>query len=185
MVQILDLVGKGKVIGAELQTKLFDQVTRQLRLSCSVEVAPDPNNRVELSTKKFDGMKLPVPKLTFTPSDYSLRGLMHATKTLRDMFKRIGTQDKDIIDPNDSDPKAFDGAGHVMGTCRMGKDPKASVVNAQCRAHDHRNLFIVGASVFPTVGSPNPTLTLAALALRAAEEIGRQLGHKKPRQKKS
>jgi choline dehydrogenase-like flavoprotein len=185
MVQILDLVGKGKVIGAELQTKLFDQVTRQVRLSCSVEVAPDPNNRVELSTKKFDGMKLPVPKLTFTPSDYSLRGLMHATKTLRDMFKRIGTQDKDIIDPNDSDPKAFDGAGHVMGTCRMGKDRKASVVNAQCRAHDHGNLFIVGASVFPTVGSPNPTLTLAALALRAAEEIGKQLGHKKPRQKKS
>jgi choline dehydrogenase-like flavoprotein len=185
MAQILDLVGKGKVIGAELQTKLFDQVTRQVRLSCSVEVAPDPNNRVELSTKKVDGMKLPVPKLTFTPSDYSLRGLAHATKTLRDMFKRIGTQDKDIIDPNDSDPKAFDGAGHVMGTCRMGKDPKASVVNAQCRAHDHRNLFIVGASVFPTVGSPNPTLTLAALALRAAEEIGKQLGHKKPRQKKS
>jgi choline dehydrogenase-like flavoprotein len=185
MAQILDLVGTGKVIGAELQTKLFDQVTRQVRLSCSVEVAPDPNNRVELSTKKVDGMKLPVPKLTFTPSDYSLRGLAHATKTLRDMFKRIGTQDKDIIDPNDSDPKAFDGAGHVMGTCRMGKDPKASVVNAQCRAHDHRNLFIVGASVFPTVGSPNPTLTLAALALRAAEEIGKQLGHKKPRQKKS
>jgi choline dehydrogenase-like flavoprotein len=184
MAQIIDLVGKGKVIGAELQTKLFDHVTRQVRLSCSVEVSPDPNNRVELSDK-IDGSGIHKPKLTFAPSDYSLRGLAHATKTLRDMFKRIGTQDKDIIDPNDSDPKAFDGAGHVMGTCRMGKDPKASVVNAQCRAHDHRNLFIVGASVFPTVGSPNPTLTLAALALRVAEEIGKQLGHKKPRQKKS
>jgi choline dehydrogenase-like flavoprotein len=130
-------------------------------------------------------MKLPVPKLTFTPPPYSLQGLYHATKTLRDMFKRIGTKDKDIIDPNEGDKNAFDGAGHVMGTCRMGKNPKTSVVDAQCRAHDHRNLFIVGASVFPTVGSPNPTLTLAALALRAAEDIGKQLGHKKPRQSKS
>jgi choline dehydrogenase-like flavoprotein len=185
MAQILDLVGNGRLIGTELQEKLFDQVTRQVRLSCSVEVAPDPKNRVELSTTKVDGMKLPVPKLTFTPPPYSLQGLYHATKTLRDMFKRIGTKDKDIIDPNDADKNAFDGAGHVMGTCRMGKDPKTSVVDAQCRAHEHRNLFIVGASVFPTVGSPNPTLTLAALALRAAEDIGKQLGHKKPRQSKS
>ena len=187
MAQILDLVGNGRVIGAELQEKLFEHVTRQLRLSCSVEVAPDPNNRVELSANT-DGLGLPKPKLTFTPPPYSLQGLYHATKTLRDMFKRIGTKEKDIIDPNDSDKSgknAFDGAGHVMGTCRMGKDPKASVVDANCRAHDHRNLFIVGASVFPTVGSPNPTLTLAALALRAAEDIGKQLGHKRPRKKKS
>ena len=62
-----------------------------------------------------------------------------------------------------------------MGTCRMGTDPKSSVVNAQCRAHDHPNLFVLGSSVFPTVGSPNPTLTLAALALRAAQDIEKQL----------
>jgi glucose dehydrogenase len=107
---------------------------------------------------------------------------MHATKTLRDIFRHIGATN--IIDPNDADPKAFDGAGHIMGTCRMGKDPSQSVVDSRCRSHDHRNLFIVGASVFPTVGSPNPTLTLAALALRAAEDIGKQLGIKKQRHTK-
>jgi glucose dehydrogenase len=50
------------------------------------------------------------------------------------------------------------------------------VVDAESRTHDHKNLFIVGSSVFPTVGSPNPTLTLAALALRAARDIAKQLG---------
>ena len=52
------------------------------------------------------------------------------------------------------------------------------VVDAQCRAHEHPNLFVVGSSVFPTVGSPNPTLTIAALALRAAQDIADQLGFK-------
>jgi glucose dehydrogenase len=77
---------------------------------------------------------------------------------------------------------AYDGAGHIMGTCRMGNDPASSVVDAQCRAHDHCNLFIVGSSVFPTVGSPNPTLTIAALALRAARDIAKQLGLKMEQQ---
>ncbi len=179
--QIIQLVTEKKLIGIDLQAELFESVTRQVRLSCSVEVAPDRNNKVELSNNT-DGLKIPKPKLTFSPSDYSLRGLAHATKTLRDIFGRIGATS--IIDPNDADPKAFDGAGHIMGTCRMGKDPSQSVVDSHCRSHDHRNLFIVGSSVFPTVGSPNPTLTLAALALRAAEDIGKQLGIKKQRQTK-
>jgi choline dehydrogenase-like flavoprotein len=63
-----------------------------------------------------------------------------------------------------------------MGTCRMGADPGLSVVDSECRTHDHKNLFIVGSSVFPTVGSPNPTLTLAALALRTATTVAAQLG---------
>jgi glucose dehydrogenase len=90
------------------------------------------------------------------------------------MFGLIGATELDL----GTDPTAYDGAGHIMGTCRMGNDRKLSVVNAQCRAHDHQNLFIVGASVFPTVGSPNPTLSLAALALRTAEHIAIQLGVK-------
>jgi glucose dehydrogenase len=179
--QIIQLVTEKKLIGVELQAELFASVTRQVRLSCSVEVAPDRNNKVELSNNT-DGLKIPKPKLTFSPPDYSLRGLAHATKTLRDIFRRIRATS--IIDPNDADPKAFDGAGHIMGTCRMGKDPSQSVVDSHCRSHDHGNLFIVGSSVFPTVGSPNPTLTLAALALRAAEDIGKQLGSKKQRQTK-
>jgi len=171
--EIIECVTNKRLIGAELQSAVFERVARQARLSCSVEVAPDPNNRVELSNLK-DVLGLPRPKVTFTPPDYTLKGLAQATDTMRDMFRLMGATDLDL----GSDPLAYDGAGHIMGTCRMGNDPTTSVVDAQCRTHDHKNLFIAGASVFPTVGSPNPTLSLAALALRAAQDIATQLGVK-------
>ena len=56
----------------------------------------------------------------------------------------------------------------------MGSDPATSVVDAFCRSHDHRNLFVVDASVLPTSAAANPSLTIAALALRAARHITEQ-----------
>jgi choline dehydrogenase-like flavoprotein len=60
---------------------------------------------------------------------------------------------------------------HACGTCRMGDDPKASVINADGRAHHLANLYIVDASFFPSSGGTNPGLTIAANALRVAERI--------------
>jgi choline dehydrogenase-like flavoprotein len=58
-----------------------------------------------------------------------------------------------------------------MGTCRMGDDPKESVVDKFQRSHDHKNLYLVGSSTFPTGATANPTLTIAALSLRTAKHI--------------
>jgi choline dehydrogenase-like flavoprotein len=71
--------------------------------------------------------------------------------------------------------RAFDRRtpSHQCGTARMGHDPTASVVNADCRSHDLSNLYIVDASVLPTSAAVNPALTIAALALRAADHIRR------------
>jgi choline dehydrogenase-like flavoprotein len=69
----------------------------------------------------------------------------------------------------------FFGAGHIMGTHRMGDDPATSVVNRDGRAHDHPNLFLLGSGVFPTVGTANPTLTIAALSLWTAQTIEGEL----------
>lgn len=60
---------------------------------------------------------------------------------------------------------------HQCGTARMGADPQASVVDTFCRSHDHKNLFVVDASVLPTSAAVNPALTIAALALRAGRHI--------------
>ena len=60
---------------------------------------------------------------------------------------------------------------HQCGTARMGADPRTSVVDPWCRAHDHANLFITDASVLPTSAAVNPALTIAALALRTARHI--------------
>jgi choline dehydrogenase-like flavoprotein len=53
----------------------------------------------------------------------------------------------------------------------MGKDARKSVVDENCRSHDHSNLYMMGASVFPTMGTANPTLTVAALSLRLAHHL--------------
>jgi len=64
---------------------------------------------------------------------------------------------------------------HQCGTARMGMDPAASVVNADLKAHDLDNLYIVDASVLPTSAAVNPSLTVAALALRAGDHIARTM----------
>lgn len=67
-------------------------------------------------------------------------------------------------------------ATHVFGTCRMGVDARDSVVDGQCRSHRWRNLFVVDASVFPSTGGGEaPTLTIVALAIRAADHLRRLL----------
>src|SRR6185436_9542136 len=74
-------------------------------------------------------------------------------------------------------PEGFQyfGSGHLVGTTVMGSSAADSVVDADHRTWDHRNLFLLGSGVFPTVATANPTLTLAALALKAAAAIGKEL----------
>ena len=72
-----------------------------------------------------------------------------------------------------ADPEGFRvGYGnHHMGTTRMSADPRQGVVDADCRVHGLRNLYVAGSSVFPTSGAANPTLTLVALAWRLAHHL--------------
>jgi choline dehydrogenase-like flavoprotein len=64
---------------------------------------------------------------------------------------------------------------HELGGCRMGADPRTSVVDADCRTHDVRNLYVVDGSIFPSASEKNPTHTIMALAVRAAGHIAEQL----------
>jgi choline dehydrogenase-like flavoprotein len=64
-----------------------------------------------------------------------------------------------------------DRTAHLLGTCRMGSDPKDSVVNADCRSHDIPNLFICDGLVFTTSTAVNPSLTIEAIAARTADRI--------------
>jgi choline dehydrogenase-like flavoprotein len=65
--------------------------------------------------------------------------------------------------------------GHACGTCRFGAEPASSVLDSSNRAHDVDNLYVVDASFFPSSGGTNPSLTIAANALRVAEIIHRRL----------
>jgi choline dehydrogenase-like flavoprotein len=64
---------------------------------------------------------------------------------------------------------------HELGGCRMGANPKTSVLNAYNQSHDIKNLFVVDGSAFVSGGSQNPTLTISALAIRSAEYMAEQM----------
>jgi glucose dehydrogenase len=174
------------LLGVALIDKLNDLITRQFRIGFLVEQTPDPENRVTLSSEYNDALGLPRPEIAYNISDYTRAGIVAAYKTKNLIFEKLGAKDFTVRAPND--PAGFDeeidgknveltytGAGHIMGTCRMGDDPRTSVVDSFQRSHDHHNLYLVGSSTFPTGATANPTLTIAALALRTADQIAGEI----------
>jgi choline dehydrogenase-like flavoprotein len=175
------LADNSALLGASLRDTLGNLISRQFRIAFAVEQSPDPKNQVTLSSAK-DALGLPRPKIIYNLSDYTKQGIAAAFRLKKLIFAKLGAQD--FTQTADDDPAGFDqqiegktvrltygGAGHVMGTYRMGDDPKTSVVDSFQRSHDHRNLYLVGSGTFPTVGTANPTITLSALALRTADHI--------------
>lgn len=150
--------------GEALVTELNGQVARQFRFANLIEQLPDPANRIVPAFDQLDALGLPRPRLTYHLGDYVERGMAEARRVSEQIFQAMGAT---AIQHS----AEHEGAGHVMGTYRMGNDAKTAVVDAEQRSHDHPNLFMVGSGVFPTVGTANPTLTIAALALRTAETI--------------
>ena len=107
---------------------------------------------------------MPLPRLAYRLDAHVQAGLTAARAAHAEIFGKLGAAEIQHRD-------AAEGAGHIMGTARMGNDPKSSVVDRDLRSHDHRNLFILGSAVFPTGATANPTLTIAALALRSAGSV--------------
>ena len=177
------LTDNSTLFGAQLRDTLGNLISRQFRIAFAVEQSPDANNRVTLSSAT-DALGLPRPKIEYNISDYTKQGIAAAFRLKNVIFKKLGAED--FTQTGEKDPAGFDqvidgktvrltygGAGHVMGTYRMGdpKLPKKSVVDSFQRSHDHANLYLVGSGTFPTVGTANPTITLSALALRTADSI--------------
>ncbi len=151
-------------IGEELRNELNNRVSRQFRFASLIEQLPDPNNRIEPAFDQLDAIGIPRPRIHYSLGDYVTTAMGEARRVAEDVFNAMN-----CTDINHSEEHF--GAGHVMGTYRMGTDPTNSVVDAYQRTHDHPNLFLVGSGTFPTVGTANPTLTLVALALRTADYI--------------
>jgi choline dehydrogenase-like flavoprotein len=156
------LIAEGRR-GRELQIALADAGLRQVRLAALLEQLPDPDNRITLAEER-DALGLPRPKLTYAIDDYVLTARAEAQRLADLVFDALDATRRIHVD-------SLFGAGHIMGTYRMGTDPATSVVDPFGRTHDHPNLFLLGSGVFPTGATANPTLTLAALALRTAAEM--------------
>lgn len=164
----INLVREEGLLGPDLRTQVKDVTQRQVRLAALLEQLPDPENRVTLSEDRTDALGLPHPRINYRVDDYTLRGREEAIRMADQVFDAIGATQREHVD-------VLFGAGHIIGTYRMGTDPNTSVVNAQGRTHDHPNLYLVGSGVFPTSGTANPTMTLAALAMWTGETIRGEL----------
>ncbi|NUR08447.1 MAG: GMC family oxidoreductase [Nocardioidaceae bacterium] len=154
--------------GRPLADRWRDHLSREVRFASLTEQLPDPANRVEPAFDQTDAIGIPRPRISFRVDDYVRDGMADAKVVHERLFEALGAAER-----NHSDI-AF-GAGHLMGTTRMGTDPATSVLDAEGRAHDVPNLWMVGSGVFPTCGTANPTLTLAALSLRTADALRRTL----------
>ena len=160
---VRDLIARG-LRGAELDRALADRSSRQINIVPMVEQLPLAENRILPDDDRRDAIGIPRPRITFRYDDYSKRALAHGRRIFREIAAALKATEIHEA------PEILS-SGHVMGTYRMGIDPRQSVVNPDHRAHDHPNLFLLGSGVFPTSAASNPTLTIAALALRAVGAI--------------
>lgn len=147
---------------------------RFYHLATRQEQAPNPDSRVTLSKEK-DALGMPRTKLDWRVTDLDKRSIRTFYEVLGREMGRTGmgrVQIREWLLGDDKTwPSFISGGWHHMGTTRMNSDPKQGVVDANSRVHGFSNLFIGGASVYPTAGSANPTLTLVALSLRLADHL--------------
>ena len=126
------------------------------------EDVPDVRNAVEIATE--DPSR---PAVTYAAhSDYMRAGLDAVTRLTEELVDGLPVESFRVLPPED-----LGGRWHIQGTTRMGTDPADSVVDADLRHHRVRNLVVLGAGVFPNCPAGNPTLTLSALAVRAADRL--------------
>ena len=124
------------------------------------ETEPQETNRVDLA-EDVDQHGLRIPRATFAYSDNDRRLIEHSKRKMGEMLEAAGGRDL----------WTSDDTSHLLGGCRMGDDPKNSVVDADGRCWDVPNLWVCDGSLFPTSGGVNPSLTIQALACRIGDRI--------------
>jgi len=127
------------------------------------EDLPDPNNRVNVTD---EGQII----LDYTPNN------LEAHERLLDKLKAMleSCEKHFHIIPNKiyfSKKIPLAAVAHQVGTCRFGTDPKTSVLDTNCKAHDLENLYLVDGSFFPSISGVNPALTIIANSLRVSEVL--------------
>ncbi len=135
------------------------------------ESLPSPHSFIDLDPEKRDADGLPMARIHSHLDEREIRRLDFMAGRVRAILEASGVKERV------EEYGAYDAfsSTHVFGTCRMGRDTENSVVDRDCRSHRWRNLFIMDASVFPSSGGgESPSLTIEALAIRAAERLVEQ-----------
>ena len=131
------------------------------------EMLPNKQSFVDLDYDKLDQHGLPMARRHVAWGENDQKIFREMQRWSREILESAGAE----VHDESSEPAT----NHELGGCRMGADPRTSVVNADCRTHDVPNLYVVDCSVFPSASEKNPTHTIMALAARAAGHIADRL----------
>jgi choline dehydrogenase-like flavoprotein len=167
---------RGPVLSASLQNLALRDHIGGIQLNA--EDMPQSANRVDLDPKIRDFRGFPVPRITYSPHRFELAAAAYYGPLVQEICRTAApTAETDLIASllpgNAGGHAGVYRTAHIMGTARMGDDPRTSVADRHGRLHDVPNVVLADASVFVSSACFNPTLTIMALALRAAKNIGR------------
>jgi len=157
--------------GGALQNELAALKNARFTMTTMGTVLPRYENHVRIDKTVRDAWGIPVLNIQARYTENEFNMARDAMDTLDDACRAAGFQvlskHPQMVPPGESI--------HELGTCRMGENPKTSVLNKWNQSHDVKNLFVVDGSSFTSAGSQNPTLTIAALAMRASDYIAEQM----------
>jgi choline dehydrogenase-like flavoprotein len=127
------------------------------------EMLPNANSFVDLDFERKDAYGLPMARRQVAWGENDRRIFADMQRWSVEILKSAGAEILSVSEQPQTN--------HELGGCRMGMDPRTSVLNRYCRTHDVPNLYVVDGSVFPSASEKNPTLTIMALAARVADAI--------------
>ena len=152
------------LVGKRLDAEIRRRAACTLDFSIGFEVLPDPRNRLTLSSEHKDALGIPHPEVTYDVGDYVRKGGGKVRPTLLRIASLLEATDVTITDQ-------YNANNHVMGGTIMGRNPNDSVVDADCRTHDHENLYIAGGATMPSASCINSTLSMVAVSLMMADRL--------------
>ncbi|MGE5723568.1 MAG: GMC oxidoreductase, partial [Acidobacteriota bacterium] len=152
--------------GAGFKKALRENFNRTMTIFTHTTCLPVESNTISLDPEVKDAWGLPALRVTYKNHPDNIKTLHFFSERSLELLDAAGALKKWAWPIEDSTS-----AGHLMGTCRMGNDPKSSVVDKYHRAHDVPNLFVVDGGSFVTSGRNQPTCTIQALAYRAADHM--------------
>jgi len=156
-------------LGPDHHKKFAQSYNRNVGIAVISEDLPELHNRVELDSDNCDANGMAGLKVHYRLSENTKNMLKHGIDKSKQLFDAIGGRVVSSFAP------VKHTGWHLMGTARMGRDPKTSVVNEHGQAHDVSNLFIVDSRIFITAGAVNPVATAQALTLKICDHLRKNL----------
>ena len=157
--------------GAALQQKLDEYNGSGFYMTIMGEVLGRKENHVRINKDQVDAWGIPTLHIATKYTDNEYNMAKDAVETCSEVAHSAGFEvlSQNVV-PN---PPGY--SIHEVGTCRMGNDPKSSVLNRWSQSHDIKNLFVVDGSGFTSAGWQNPTMTILSLSMRASEHLAEQM----------